>query len=64
MQVDETTSIKSANDNLQQLAWISQLVSALMRSSDLLQVVLSGLLQVDDVINKPAVTCWQLAAGR
>jgi 3-hydroxy-3-methylglutaryl CoA synthase len=47
MQVDETTSIKSANDNLQQLAWISQLVSALMRSSDLLQVVLSGLLQVD-----------------
>jgi hypothetical protein len=34
-----------------------------MRSSDLLQVVLSGLLQVDDV-NKPAATCLQLAAGR
>jgi hypothetical protein len=62
LQVDETSCIKSANVNLQQ-AWFSQLASALMRSSDLLQVVLSGLLQVDDV-NKPAATCWQLAAGR
>ena len=55
MQVASTTCSKSANIKLQQV-WFSQLASALMRSTGLLQVVLSDLSRL--VIHKLAANCY------